>query len=81
MSAALARYRELEVELRTIRARAGRGGAEEEMPTIEAMSRVWFQLTDAEREQLDAEGPTCDPPPHTCAICQTGELVRSKEPA
>lgn len=55
----LPRYRQLEVELRRIRVKHGKG-SEEEAPVIYEMVRLWDQLSQAERDMLDLEGPTCD---------------------
>jgi hypothetical protein len=55
---ALLAYRELEIKLRQTRAEYG-NGSEHETETIAEMARLWDLLNDAEREMLDAEGPTC----------------------
>ncbi len=56
----MGRYRSLEADLRRVR-RNGRGSPAEN-PILEEMARVWWELSDVERETLDQEGPTCDPP-------------------
>jgi hypothetical protein len=56
----LARYRALEDQLRQIRSK-NTPGSNLEDPVIEEMNVLWWKLTDAEREMLDAEGPTCWP--------------------
>ncbi len=57
----MGRYRSLEADLRRVR-RNGRGSLAEN-PILEEMARVWWwELSDVERETLDQEGPTCDPP-------------------
>ncbi len=57
----MGRYRSLEADLRRVRTRNGRGSPAEN-PILEEMARVWWELSDVERETLDQEGPTCDPP-------------------
>jgi hypothetical protein len=59
-SEAMARYRVLEGDLRLIRAEQSMGSLAED-PILEEMARVWWLLSDIEREMLDREGPTCDP--------------------
>lgn len=56
----MARYRALEDDLRLVRTEKGLGSAEE-VPILEHMARLWWELSDIEREILDQEGPTCDP--------------------
>lgn len=53
-------YRALEDDLRRVRAEAGRGSPREDS-ILAQMDRLWWDLTPAERETLDAEGPTCNP--------------------
>jgi len=57
----MGRYRSLEADLRRVR-KNGRGSPAEN-PILEEMARVWWwELSEVERETLDQEGPTCDPP-------------------
>ncbi len=60
VSESMARYRSLEDDLRLIRAEQPLGSRAED-PILEEMARVWWLLSDIERETLDREGPTCDP--------------------
>lgn len=60
VSVALARYRTLEEDLHLIRAERQIGSLIEE-PILEEMARVWWTLSDVEREILDREEPTCNP--------------------
>lgn len=53
------RYRILEDDLRRVRSENAFGSAKEE-PVLEEMTRLWWLLSDSERETLDREGPTCD---------------------
>jgi hypothetical protein len=53
-------YRALEDDLRLVRTENGLGSAQED-PILEEMARLWWLLSDIEREKLDQEGPTCDP--------------------
>lgn len=53
-------YRALEDDLRLVRSENGLGSARED-PILEEMARLWWLLSDIERETLDREGPTCDP--------------------
>jgi hypothetical protein len=53
-------YRALEDDLRLVRSENGLGSAQED-PILEEMARLWWLLSDIEREMLDREGPTCDP--------------------
>jgi hypothetical protein len=53
-------YRALEDDLRLVRSENGLGSAKED-PILEEMARLWWLLSDIERETLDREGPTCDP--------------------
>lgn len=53
-------YRALEDDLRLVRSEKGLGSAQED-PILEEMARLWWLLSDIERETLDREGPTCDP--------------------
>ena len=53
-------YRALEDDLRLVRSENGLGSAQED-PILEEMARLWWLLSDIERETLDREGPTCDP--------------------
>ena len=55
----LEQYRALEAKLRAVRGEYGAASLHED-PILDEMSRVWWQLSDAERAMLDAEGPTCD---------------------
>jgi hypothetical protein len=61
-SEAMRRYRALEEDLRLVRSENGRGSPQED-PILEEMARLWWKLSDIERERLDSEGPTCDPVP------------------
>jgi hypothetical protein len=54
-------YRALEEDLRLVRSENALGSAKEE-PILDEMTRLWWLLSDIEREALDQEGPTCDPP-------------------
>jgi len=60
LSEAMRRYRALEEDLRLVRSENGRGSPQED-PILEEMARLWWTLSDIERETLDREGPTCDP--------------------
>jgi hypothetical protein len=53
-------YRALEDDLRLVRSEHGLGSTQED-PILEEMARLWWLLSDIERETLDREGPTCDP--------------------
>lgn len=53
-------YRALEDDLRLVRSEHGLGSAQED-PILEEMARLWWLLSDIERETLDQEGPTYDP--------------------
>jgi hypothetical protein len=55
----MTQYRALEHALRLVRAEKGSGSAQED-PILEEMARLWWLLSDVEREMLDQEGPTCD---------------------
>lgn len=57
MSDVMRRYRALEQELIELRTRSGGRYTHDEDANAEAMLAVWDELTDAERAQLDAEGP------------------------
>jgi hypothetical protein len=59
-SEAMQSYRKLEDELRRVRSRHALGSVHED-PILEEMARLWWLLTESERETLDREGPTCDP--------------------
>lgn len=59
-SEAMQSYRRLEDELRKVRSRHTLGSVHED-PILEEMARLWWLLTDNEREVLDREGPTSDP--------------------
>ncbi len=58
---AIQRYRTLEADLRLVRLNNDPGSAQEDL-VLEEMDRLWWLLSDIERETLDQEGPTCDPP-------------------
>lgn len=60
LSEEMRQYRSLEDDLRLVRAERGPGSALED-PILEDMARLWWLLSDIEREMLDREGPTCDP--------------------
>lgn len=60
LSEAMRRYRVLEDDLRLVRSENAPGSPSED-PIIEEMARLWWDLSDIEREQLDSEGPTCWP--------------------
>lgn len=52
------RYRRLEVSLRNVRGALASILAEED-EIINAMADLWWELSEAERDLLDTEGPTC----------------------
>jgi hypothetical protein len=60
LSEEMRQYRALEDDLRLVRSESGLGSAKED-PILEEMARLWWLLSDIERETLDREGPTCDP--------------------
>jgi hypothetical protein len=60
LSEAMHRYRALEDDLRLIRSENPPGSPQEE-PILEEMARLWWDLSDIERQKLDDEGPTCWP--------------------
>ena len=60
LSEEMRQYRALEDDLRLVRSENRLGSAKEE-PILEEMARLWWLLSDIERETLDREGPTCDP--------------------
>lgn len=60
ISEAMKIYRKLEEDLRRIRAQSPLGSIQED-PVLEEMARVWWLLSESERDVLDREGPTCDP--------------------
>lgn len=53
-------YRALEVRLR--KARADRATEAQEQVILDEMEQLWWKLSQGERDVLDREGPTCDPP-------------------
>jgi hypothetical protein len=60
LSEPMRRYRALEDVLRRIRSENTPGSALED-PVLQEMARLWWDLSDIERETLDREGPTCWP--------------------
>ena len=60
LSEAMRRYRVLEDDLRLVRSENAPGSTVED-PILEEMARLWWELSDIERETLDREGPTCWP--------------------
>jgi hypothetical protein len=54
---ALAEYRQQEESLQTIRLRSDGRWTEDEEPILNRMDEIWKKLTDAERSQLNREGP------------------------
>ncbi|HET7500599.1 MAG TPA: hypothetical protein VFK02_06330 [Kofleriaceae bacterium] len=60
LSEEMRQYRALEEDLRLVRTEKGLGSPQED-PLLEEMARLWWLLSDIEREILDQEGPTCDP--------------------
>lgn len=63
-------YRVLERMLREHRTLFGVGTASESS-ILEAMATLWPLLSESERDQLDAEGPTCFPNTEheRCSLC------------
>lgn len=59
-SEAMKAYRKLEQQLRNVRAKHALGSINED-PILEEMAKLWWILSEDERELLDQEGPTCDP--------------------
>ena len=59
-SEAMRSYRKLEEDLRLIRSENSPGSPIED-PIIEEMARLWWKLSEVERETLDREGSTCWP--------------------
>ena len=60
MNPEMRRYRDLENDLRHIRAKY-RPGSSFEDPIIEEMASLWWKLSEDERNTLDSEGSTCWP--------------------
>lgn len=60
ISEAMKAYRKLEDDLRRMRAQHALGSLQED-PILEEMAKVWWRLSESERDLLDREGPTCDP--------------------
>lgn len=59
-SPGMLQYRGLEVRLR--KARADKATEDQEVVILDDMEQLWWKLSQDERDVLDREGPTCDPP-------------------